>query len=80
MSVRQERESRQSATALEWFPLRGRIIRPCPDAGKTDEGKKDATAIVAADAINEIEIRHRANLKDLPCGVNRQDSAGKLRK
>lgn len=66
MSVRQERESRQSATALEWFLLRGRIIRPCPDAGKTDEGKKDARAIVAADAINETEIRHRANLRICP--------------
>lgn len=61
MSVRRERESRQSATALEWFPLSGRIIRPCPD-----EGKKDARAIVAADAINEIEIRHRANLRICP--------------
>lgn len=61
MSVRRARESRQSATVLEWFLLRGRIIRPCPD-----EGKKDARAIVAADAINETEIRHRANLRICP--------------
>ncbi len=66
MSVRQGRESRLSATAREWFPLRGRIIRPCPDVGKTDEEKKDATAIVAAVEINETGIRHRANLRICP--------------
>ena len=61
MSARQGRGNRLSATVREWFPHHGRIIRPCPD-----EGKKDARAIVAADAINETEIRHRANLRICP--------------
>lgn len=53
MPARQERENRQSATAREWFPLRGRIIRPCPDVGKTGAEMTDVTTTVAAVAIKE---------------------------
>ena len=52
MSARQGRGNRLSATVREWFPHHGRIIRPCPDVGKTGAEKTDVTTIVAVGAIN----------------------------